>query len=157
MINQPVTRESEPAHSQLEARTQAVLLVDDDASVRNLVTRLLTVKGYRVLAADSSSNALLLWEQHCPEISLLLTDMVMPGGISGRELACRCHANNPELKVIFTSGYNMELSAMDGSPQGGISFLQKPYRPEQLLEVVRAVLANSPNTESKPYVASSPR
>ena len=140
-----------------EPRHAAILLVEDDPSVRGLVTRLLTLKKYRVLAADSGRAALPLWERHRDEIDLLLTDVMMPHGMSGRDLAAHCQSQNPRLKVIFTSGYNMELSTADGWLRAGVNFLPKPYRPEQLLELIREVLATAPNAKTETYVASSSR
>lgn len=135
----------------------AILLVEDDTSVRALVTRLLALKNYRVFSADSGPAALPLWEQHRNEIDLLLTDVMMPQGMSGRDLAAHCHSQNPRLKVIFTSGYNMELSAPEGWLPDGVNFLQKPYRPEQLLQLIETVLAAAPNVKSETYAANSPR
>jgi CheY-like chemotaxis protein len=121
-----------------------ILLVEDDPSVRNLVTRLLTLHGYRVLAAENGRAAQPVWNQHRDEIALLLTDVVMPHGVSGRELALQCQAENARLRVIYTSGYNVELSTQNGWLHDGIHFLQKPYRPEQLLDAVRSVLSETP-------------
>src|SRR5690242_7746695 len=82
-----------------------ILLVEDDPSVRQLVTRLLMLHGYRVLVAENGRAAIPLWEEHSRHIDLLLTDVVMPHGVNGRELATRCQADNPDLRVIYTSGY----------------------------------------------------
>lgn len=120
-----------------------VLLVEDDTAVRNLVTRLLKMHGYRVVSAESGRAALPLWERHRNEIDLLLTDVVMPDGVSGRELAQRCQAENPRLQIIYTSGYNVELSTDKGWLREGIHFVQKPYRPEQLLQLIAEVLAQA--------------
>ena len=114
-----------------------ILLVEDDASVRNLVTRLLTLHGYRLIVAENGRAALPIWKQHKNEIDLLLTDVVMPHGISGRELASRCQAESERLRVIYTSGYNLELSTGNGWLREGVQFVQKPYQPEQLLNAVR--------------------
>src|SRR5687768_9673739 len=117
-----------------------ILLVEDDPSVRSLVTRLLALHGYRIIVAENGRAALPIWEQHRNEIDLLLTDVVMPHGVSGRELASRCQADNERLRVIYTSGYNMELSTGNGWLREGIQFVQKPYHPEQLLKAVRTAL-----------------
>lgn len=118
-----------------------ILFVEDDPSVRSLVARLLTLHGYQILAAENGRAALPIWEEHKRSIKLLLTDVVMPHGVSGRELAAHCQAENASLQVIYTSGYNVELSADDGWLPEGIRFVQKPYRPEQLLEAVRNALS----------------
>jgi len=118
-----------------------ILLVEDDDSVRSLVTRLLALHGYQVMTAPNGRAALSVWEKHKHQIALLLTDVVMPEGISGPDLAAKCQAENEQLNVVYTSGYNMELSTDDGWLRDGIRFLQKPYRPQQLLEAVRNALA----------------
>lgn len=118
-----------------------ILIVEDEVSVRKLVTRFLTISGYQVLAADGPCAALELWAAHHDEVALLLTDVIMPGALSGRALAVRLQAERPALKVLYTSGYSAESLADDGTLDDDINFLQKPYRPEQLLETVRAVLA----------------
>ena len=119
----------------------AILIVEDEVSVRKLVMRFLTISGYQVLAADGPCAALELWAAHHDEVALLLTDVIMPGALSGRALAQRLQAERPALKVLYTSGYSAESLADDGTLDEEINFLQKPYRPEQLLETVRAVLA----------------
>src|SRR3954447_8940192 len=125
------------------AESRTILLVEDETSVRNLVTRFLTLNGFKVLAAESGHAALPIWADHHKQIDLLLTDVVMPGGMSGRELAEKLQAERPALKVLFTSGYNVELLNAEGTLQEGIHFVQKPYRPEQLLTAIRSVLENS--------------
>ena len=122
------------------AQGGTVLLVEDEASVRNPMTRFLGLHGFTVLAAAQGREALAIWAERKNEIDLLLTDMVMPGEWSGRELAGHFRAERPRLKVLFTSGYNVDT--FDATTPGGeIHFVQKPYRPDQLLSAVRAVLA----------------
>jgi len=126
-----------------------ILIVEDEVSVRKLVTRFLTLSGYQVLAADGPCAALELWAAHHDEVALLLTDVIMPGALSGRALALRLQAERPALKVLYTSGYSAESLADDGTLDEEIHFLQKPYRPEQLLENVRAVLAGDGPSHQK--------
>ena len=124
------------------AQGGTVLLVEDEASVRNLVTRFLGLNGFTVLAAAQGREALAIWAERKSEIDLLLTDMVMPGEWSGRELAAHFRLERPALKVLFTSGYSVDT--FDAAVTSGeeIHFVQKPYRPEQLLSAVRALLAD---------------
>jgi two-component system, cell cycle sensor histidine kinase and response regulator CckA len=124
---------------------ETILLVEDEASVRILVVRFLTLHGFRVLAAEDGRRALSLWAEHKHEIDLLLTDVVMPGGWSGRALTAEFRAERSDLKVLHTSGYSAEALNVDGNLSDEINFLQKPYRPEQLLATVRAVLAGTFN------------
>jgi len=128
------------------ASSATVLLVDDDESVRRLISRFLTLSGFRVLAAESGPKALPIWQEHKESIDLLLTDMVMPEGISGLNLAGQLRVERPGLRVLFTSGYDAEIVGEDGVLRAGLHFLQKPYRPEQLLAAVRTALAVTPSS-----------
>ena len=71
------------------------------------------------------------------EIHLVVTDMVMPDGISGRQLAEKLKTENPELKVIYTTGYSPDLMGNDIALKEGVNFLQKPYPPQKLVQAVR--------------------
>lgn len=122
-----------------------ILLVEDDPSVRGLVSRLLKLQGYTILVAENGRAALPVWDKNRDNIDLLLTDVVMPQGLSGRELATRCQAENPHLQVIYTSGYNVEMSTQHNWLKSGIQFVQKPYRPEQLLQAVRVAISQNQN------------
>jgi CheY-like chemotaxis protein len=100
-------------------------------------------------AAQSGVEALALWPQIKPRIDLLLTDLVMPGGVMGRELAERLLVKDPTLKVIYSSGYSPGMAGKDLKLLEGRNFLPKPYDPSQLLQVVRECLdggkkANAP-------------
>jgi two-component system cell cycle sensor histidine kinase/response regulator CckA len=123
-----------------------VLLVDDDEPVRRLISTFLSLSGFRVLAAENGPKALAIWQEHKEFIDLLLTDMTMPEGISGLDLAERLQAQRPDLRVLFTSGYDADIVGEDGVLRAGLHFLQKPYRPEQLLVAVQATLADTPNS-----------
>ena len=85
-------------------------------------------------------NALEIWQQHRDEIHLVLTDMVMPGGVSGRDLASRLLAEKPGLKIIYTSGYSADLAGKGMSLNDGVNFLQKPWDLQKLVGTVRACL-----------------
>jgi signal transduction histidine kinase/CheY-like chemotaxis protein len=130
----------QPAPAKLRGGTEAILLVEDDNSLRLMVRRVLAQTGYRVFDVPSGVEALALWEQQRGKIDLLLTDMVMPDGLTGGELAERLQRENRNFKVIFTSGYSTEINRRDVVLRDGINFLQKPYKPGRLLEVVRACL-----------------
>lgn len=123
--------------------TETILLAEDDDAVRLLTRAILEGRGYRVLEATSGAEALALWPRHCKEIALLLTDLVMPGGISGLKLAGRLQADNPKLKVIYTSGYSAEIAGCEVALRAGENFVQKPTSPEQLLEIIRRCLDGS--------------
>src|SRR5690606_14141364 len=86
--------------------TETILLVEDDEAVRELTLSVLRAYGYRVLAASTGAEGFEVWKQHRNEVRLLLTDMVMPDGMSGLELAKLLRAADPGLKIICMSGYN---------------------------------------------------
>ena len=127
-----------------------VLLIEDETAVRELVSRFLTLKGYEVLSAANSDAARILWAEHKGEIDLLLADIVMARGLNGREIATQFRAENSNLKILLTSGYNLEGTTTGGVGQG-IAFIPKPYRPEQLLAAVRGALAGDDIGDLKTY------
>lgn len=119
---------------------ETVLLVEDEPALRELVLAILQNYGYRVLAAATGVQALKVWEQHKHEIDLLLTDLMMPEGITGRELAERVLAEDPELKVIYSSGYSVDTLEQEFALKIAGHFLQKPYQPELLARMIRQCL-----------------
>jgi signal transduction histidine kinase len=125
----------------LRRGTETILLVEDEPGVRMLTRVVLERQGYRVLEAAHGLEAVRLWDQHQAAIRLLLTDIVMPEGVNGRELAGRFRAANPTLPVIFTSGYSADIAGRELALQEGQNFLQKPFSPRQLLEIVDRSLA----------------
>ncbi len=119
---------------------ETILVVEDERSLRSLVKNVLVQGGYTVLEAVSGVAALDVWAQHRHDIQLLLTDVVMPDGMSGLDLARRLVRDRPDLRVIYTSGYSAEIAAREIELQEGLNFLSKPYRPPDLLRTVRANL-----------------
>ncbi len=119
---------------------ETILVVEDEAQLRRIVQRVLAHQGYRVLLAESGVCALRLWDQHRDEITLLLTDMVMPEGMTGRQLADRLLAEKPTLKVIYSSGYSVDLAESEERFQEGMNFLPKPYTPSTLTQFVKSTL-----------------
>ena len=114
---------------------ESVLVAEDNADVRDMVSGMLSALGYRVLEAEDGARALALLESDA-EIQLLLTDLVMPGGIGGRELARRALALRPGLPVLFTSGYSSD----EPNAAASANLLRKPYRRAELAERVREAL-----------------
>ena len=96
--------------------------------------------GYAVLSASNGPDALKVWEQSRESIRLLLTDLVMHGGMSGHDLAVRILADRPGTKIVFTSGYSAGLAGRDLSLPRGQDFLQKPFSTLHLLATVRRSL-----------------
>jgi CheY-like chemotaxis protein len=120
--------------------TEGVLVVEDEAPLRDLVVNVLEIYGYHTFHADKGAAALKLWAEHKGEIDLLLTDMVMPEGMTGPQLAQRLTAENPKLKVIYTSGYSPGLLNKDVALMEGSNFLPKPYKPIRLAQMIRECL-----------------
>lgn len=121
---------------QERGRSGSILVVEDEEPLRLLVVEILQRRGYEVIAAGSGSEALRIWPAHKDKVRLLLTDIVMPDGVSGWELAGRLQADTPELVVVYTSGYSPESVDEDGRLLEGQVFLQKPYDPEVLAQVI---------------------
>ncbi|MDB6017959.1 MAG: sensor hybrid histidine kinase [Pedosphaera sp.] len=120
--------------------TETILVVEDEPPVRELVCRILKAYGYQVLEATTGATALEVWREHRDKISLLLTDIVMPDGMTGRDLAEAIQKEKPGLKAIYTSGYSSDIVGKDFILQEGLNFLQKPYQPQKLAIAVRKCL-----------------
>jgi CheY-like chemotaxis protein len=133
----PVGREM-PAllGEELAQGRETVLLVEDDQGVLEVVAAMIEELGYRVLTAQNGPEALSMLERGEP-IDLLFTDLVMPHGISGGELAQRARQLRPELKILLGSGYSARMSPAAGD----LPILGKPYRQAELATKLRAVLA----------------
>ena len=136
----PETFSHNPIETSVRGGSETLLLVEDEPELRALARQILECYGYRIFEAATGAEALKLWPQHAREVDLLLTDMVMPEGITGWELAEKLRKERPELKVICTSGYSMDLTSKKFDVPGGIRFLQKPFKPQTLALAVRECL-----------------
>jgi CheY-like chemotaxis protein len=132
-------RES-PLTTPVRGGHETILVVEDEPVLREMTHVILQDCGYQVLEAGCGAEALQVWADNAHRIDLMLTDVVMPGGMSGRDLAVKLLANHPKLRIIFTSGYNVEESNADFCPQGVSALLQKPYTRTDLTKVVRECL-----------------
>lgn len=119
---------------------ETILVVEDETALRELVHEILEKRGYRVLEAANGVEAMRIWTENKDNVDLLLTDMMMPEGVSGRELAERILDERPATRVIYSSGYSMDVFAEDASFCDSSNFLQKPYDPETLIRMVRESL-----------------
>ena len=143
-----------PASTEMSyGHCETVFLVEDDPVLRELVREVLTHHKYRVVEAASGAEALQTWDLMKGQADLLLTDMVMPNGVSGWELANQLRKRRADLKVIFSSGYSEEVVGNDFDLERAW-FLPKPYNPQQLAQMVRRCLDRSP-TSIEPAVAAS--
>ena len=118
---------------------ERILVVEDEPVLREMVCEILKQYKYRVIEAGSGIEALRVWDESDGQIDLLLTDMVMPEGMTGRELALQLKKRKPELKVIYSSGYSPDSSGREFG-QNDTVFLAKPYLPPQLARTVRQSL-----------------
>jgi CheY-like chemotaxis protein len=132
---QEVTKEPEYLRG-----TETILLVEDEKNLRQALIRGLSLLGYKVFAAANGPDALQLWELHSREIKLLLSDMVMPGGMNGLDLAEELTKQNSNLKIIISSGYNKEAAGQPFPTRENITFMQKPYLFEVLSKQIRECL-----------------
>jgi CheY-like chemotaxis protein len=119
---------------------ETVLLVEDDALVRTYAEKQLVALGYTVIAAADGASALDVIGRR-NDIDLLFTDVVMPGGINGKQLADAALKMRPTLKVIFCSGYSEDSIVHDGRLDPGVHLLQKPFRRADLAAKLRVVLS----------------
>jgi two-component system, cell cycle sensor histidine kinase and response regulator CckA len=108
--------------------------------VRSALRRTLERHGYAVLEAGSGDDALRVWSDRQGSVNLVITDMVMPAGMNGRELADRLKAARPQLKIIYTSGYADDTLADGSALRASTDFLEKPYRMQEVLRKIRAWL-----------------
>jgi signal transduction histidine kinase/ActR/RegA family two-component response regulator len=134
----PALSLQEPVHP-APGRSETVLLVEDDAKVRQLARMALDLQGYTVREAESGLDALRWVEQHGEPIDLLVTDVVMPA-MSGWQLAEQLRSTRPELKVLFMSGYTDERAARHGIPEAMGALLEKPFTLRALARKVRQLL-----------------
>ena len=108
--------------------------------MRRLAKLLLEHKGYRVLEAGNGDEALAIWAERRAEIDLLLTDMIMPGGCSGRELAVKIRADRDDIRILYTTGYSPDTFSEHLTLTEGVNFLGKPYSAAKLAQTVRHCL-----------------
>jgi signal transduction histidine kinase/ActR/RegA family two-component response regulator len=133
-------KESERVSEEDLRGTETILVVEDESPVRWIVKDVLGKCGYRVLEAGTGVEALALWHQHHGEIALLLTDVVMPVGLTGQELAEKFTEHKPSLKVMFISGYSLQVAGKSFTELDGLNFLQKPFDDAKLSRAVRRCL-----------------
>jgi PAS domain S-box-containing protein len=130
---------SEPATEAYQRGSERILLVEDDAMVRSYAEDLLAGLGYAVTSAANGPEALAILQQRA-DFDLLFTDIVMPGGMNGRQLAEQAVRLHPALKVLYTSGYTENAIIHRGRLDPGVDLVSKPYRRRELAARIRAVL-----------------
>lgn len=141
VIEAPVAVKNEPTPKQKTKKgSETILVVEDDGMVRRMLETMLAMGGYNVLSAASGAEAIEVWKVSGPKVNMLLTDMVMPGGITGKELAEELRKERPTLRVLISSGYSSELVSGGEALPPKTWFLAKPYTPSELLQKVRTSL-----------------
>jgi len=133
------TEESRKPQTGVKQGNETILLVEDDAAVRELLRTMLAGEGYTVLAAERPADVESICVRHSGTIDMLLTDMVLPG-LSGREVAKKASALRPRLKVLYISGYTDDALIQGHGFDGASAFLQKPFSRDGLATKVREVL-----------------
>ncbi len=118
---------------------ETILLVEDDAAVRRLTGQVLRNQGYRVLEADRALEAVTINERFSEHIHLLITDMIMPGGMNGRDLVNRLLGSRPDTSILYISGYS-ETEILPPNHESSRHLLPKPFSPQTLLQEVRRIL-----------------
>ena len=147
----PADAEKSPAvllPATLKGGSETILIAEDEEPIRRLIQVTLERYGYRVLSAESGAKALEILSENGAKVDMLITDIVMPGGISGRELAQKLQVLRLDLKVIFTSGFTSEAVSKELNLEPGINFLRKPFSIYGLVELVRHRLDSVSATSS---------
>ena len=125
-------------------KNTTILLVEDEDGVRKLVRKLLEMLGCDVIETSSGHDALNLWPEIQRKVSLVVTDVVMPGGVSGWDLAKKLHSTHPDLGILLTSGYNERPEDHGLGAEKQIAFLQKPYEAMDLKRLLFQLLTGEP-------------
>ena len=131
---------NKPVDTPVAGGTETILIVEDEPILREMACDILKGSGYRLLEAATGREALELWRKRASEIDMVLTDMVMPDGVSGVDLAERLLADRPDLKILFTSGYSSTEINAELLSRSQARFLQKPFSNATLARAVRDCL-----------------
>jgi PAS domain S-box-containing protein len=123
-----------------EAHSETILVVEDEDFVRLTTCIILKNQGYKIIEASSPKEALELWEAEGSRVDLVFTDVVMPGGMTGRDLVEQLRRVRPGLKALFTSGYSSDLLGRDFARTSANFFLQKPFGAAELTRLVSECL-----------------
>ena len=121
-------------------RAETILVVDDDEEIRRVAVKILERLGYQVLDAEDAPSALKVLEEIGGDIDLVFSDVVMPSGMSGYDLANKLRRHYQHIKVLMTSGYPAKVIDKDAIGGTSITLLRKPYKKAQLAEALRTTL-----------------
>jgi two-component system, cell cycle sensor histidine kinase and response regulator CckA len=126
--------------SSLPGGNETILLVEDDDFLRPSICNTLSRLGYHVIPVSNGVKALEIWQERREQIDMLITDLVMPGGLTGKKLGELLLKQSPKLKVIYASGYSAEIGGADFPLKEGVNFLAKPFLVQKLAQTIRALL-----------------
>jgi CheY-like chemotaxis protein len=140
-----VSEDARVASGAEAGKGERILVVEDDASVRSLVRAVLERYGYRVFEAATAAAARQIWQEQLGHFDLLFTDLILPGRMSGSELAELLQLAKPDLRVVYTSGYGGEIVAENLSVEASQGLLKKPFSAGQLAAAVRKSLDERSN------------
>lgn len=139
----PLTTIHETLESRIKGNNELILVVEDENAVRDMMVKVLNRQGYRTVEASSAAQALVVWTHQRKDIRLILTDIMMPGGMSGCEMAKRILSQDPAASIVFCSGYSPRLVSDGTELNPGVNFLQKPFSPNDLAKIIRDKLLTS--------------
>jgi len=142
---------------ELPRGSATILVVEDEAAVREIACAILADLGYRVLDAADGEEALRVFGANAAAVDLLLTDVVLPGKVRGRELSERVQAVRPEVRVLFMSGYTENSIVHHGRLDDGVHLIGKPFKREQLALKVAEVIGANHSVETGNIVALRPK
>jgi PAS domain S-box-containing protein len=137
LAGMPAQKAAPPALAAMHGGKETILLAEDEESLRALMQTALSRLGYHILEASTGVKALEVWKEHREEISLLLTDLVMPDKMTGKDLAQCLLQENPKLKVVYMSGYSADVVGRDFPLEKGVNFLAKPFQAHKLAQTIR--------------------
>jgi signal transduction histidine kinase len=116
---------------------ETILLVEDEPKVRRLTQAVLEQHGYKVLTAANGDDAIAIWKEHGERVELLLTDLVMPGGMGGQDVARQIQLDNPDVKVVYMTGYSPVMAGKEMILKDAENFIAKPFTREAILSKIR--------------------
>ena len=133
----PASNPQVAAVEKIPRGTETILLVEDDLAVQMVTKVTLTRLGYQVLVASNGHQALRVWQESKQDIRLVLTDMIMPEGLSGKDIALQFKKDRPGIRIIFMSGYNADIAGTDFPQAEGDYFIGKPFEMHVLANLIR--------------------
>ncbi|MES2307780.1 MAG: ATP-binding protein [Verrucomicrobiota bacterium] len=127
----------ELSNDRSRGNNELILVVEDENPVRDMMVAVLHRNGYRTIQASNAAEALIAFAHQKKYIDLVLTDIMMPGGLNGCEMAEKIRIHDPSMKVIFCSGYSPRLVSGGAQLEPGVNYIQKPFLPNQLTQIIR--------------------